>query len=183
MGPTGRGRWGRGRTLTRPAGPPTGRHAGGHRPATALATPTRAECGHLRPAPRPNALLPAPEPWACRRLLQHPLPKDLSAGNRQGWLCPLGSLSFSGQRSDGSRLSAKGSWCPPLPWRLGKGSLGAGASFGGQRPQTGGRGTCGRAVYQIYINLSFLGIKPPGPQLRVGDGGGYLCIKIRQNNI
>lgn len=182
MGPTGRGRWGRGRTLT-PAGPPTGRHAGGHRPATALATPTRAECGHLRPAPRPNALLPAPEPWACRRLLQHPLPKDLSAGNRQGWLCPLGSLSFSGQRSDGSRLSAKGSWCPPLPWRLGKGSLGAGASFGGQRPQTGGRGTCGRAVYQIYINLSFLGIKPPGPQLRVGDGGGYLCIKIRQNNI
>ena len=89
----GRGRQGRGRTLTRPAGPaalPAGRHAGGHRTAAAITTPERAECGWIRPEPRPAALLAAPGPWARRRLLQQPLPKDLSARSRGP---PLPSLA------------------------------------------------------------------------------------------
>ncbi|XP_032459882.1 BICD family-like cargo adapter 2 isoform X1 [Phocoena sinus] len=89
----GRCRRGRCRTLTRPAGPAAlsaGRHAGGHRAAAAITTPERAECGWIRPEPQPAAPLAAPGPWARRRLLQQPLPKDLSAWSRGP---PLPSLA------------------------------------------------------------------------------------------
>lgn len=134
-----------------PASLPAGRHAGGDRPAAALATPERAERHRMWPAPRRAALLPAPGPWARRRLPEQPLPKDLTAGPR-GQRVPAGSLSSSGQCSNRAPIVFQtGLVASPLG-RLGKVTLGAGASFGGQGPQVGG-GAGGAELSLVSIQV------------------------------
>lgn len=164
-----------------PAALPAGRHAGGHRPAAALATPERTERRRMWPAPRRAALLPAPGPWARRRLPEQPLPKDLTAGPR-GQRVPAGSLSSSGQCSNRAPIVFQtGLVASPLR-EAGQSHTGSRGQLWGSGAPGGWRRRWGRAESCIYTGLLFS--KHSGPGMFQGrDGGGYLCIEIKQSNI